>query len=177
MITPIRGGFSNHLPSWPLIIYSPLPLDGADSFRRLLAHREASNHADIKTRKLVVCTTRYSLIHNHALSGHLVYHKLARWVGKLSDVVAILPLPSNGPKYFRSRWRAHENKMDVLFLTETPWGFPTILCALDNVTTSVGSGYRPSQSKSGKWADLLSLSHLTVNSLNGRKRVEILVKY
>ena len=75
--------------------------DGANSFRRLPPHQKASSHHAIKTRRLVVCTTGYSFIHNHALRGHLLHHNLARWVRRLPDVVAFLPLPPDGAKYFR----------------------------------------------------------------------------
>ena len=61
-----------------LIHYCPLPLVGSNLFRRLPSHREASSHAAIKTRRLVLCTTRYSFIHNHALGGHHVH----TWVGE-----------------------------------------------------------------------------------------------
>ena len=96
------------------IPYRPLLPDGAKSFRRLPFYRDAFSHAAIKTQRLVVCTTMYSFAHNHALSGHLVHHNLAMWVGRLHDIVDILPTPPDGANYSR-RWRTQENKMAVLF--------------------------------------------------------------
>ena len=53
--------------------------------------------------------SRYAVIYNHALSGHLIHDTLVRWVGMVVDV---LPITPNGANY---SWIAQENKTDVLF--------------------------------------------------------------
>ena len=61
-------------------------------------HREVSSHAAIITRRVVA-----SLIHNHPLSGHMVHHNNARWVGRLPGVVFVLQPPSNVADCTRGR--------------------------------------------------------------------------
>ena len=121
--------FLTHMRIHARMMISPipysLPLDAANSFCRLPSHREASSHTAIKTRRLTVGITRYSFIHNHALSGHLIYHNRASFVGRFLDVVSLLTPPPDGANYFRRRWRAKQ--IDVIFLSKIAWG--TVACS------------------------------------------------
>ena len=51
-------------------------------------------------------------------------------------MVAILPLRPDGANYSRRCWSAQENKIDVVFLTKTPWMVLVLPADSHHVTTA-----------------------------------------